>query len=144
MPAVRWVNKVFVWRKEVKYERATNHSSYSSLRQGSWCYDNFSQSAVLNAQPKSTIHSFLDGLIDRERFTHSEAEVSVSSQLTLSVQGHSTPDRPVPPRDLGWDNAARHASGALLQGPTSGYISTGHSKDKHRDTKKPGQTIQYP
>lgn len=50
-----------------------------------------------------------------ERFLCPEPEVSVSSQLALSVQGHSTFDRPVPPWDPHWDNAARHTSGALLQ-----------------------------
>lgn len=95
--------------------KAGNPSSYSSLNTRVWCYDNLSQTAVSNVQTISAIHGFLYSLIDRERFLRPEPEVSVSSQLALSVQGHSTFDRPVAPWDPHWDNAARHTSGALLQ-----------------------------
>lgn len=80
-----------------------------------WCYDNLSQTAVSNVQTISAIHGFLYSLINMERFLRPEAEVSVSSQLALSVQWHSTFDRPAPPWDPHCDNAARHTSGALLQ-----------------------------
>lgn len=68
-----------------------------SLNTTVWCYDNLSQTAVSNVQTISAIHGFLYSLIDMERFLCPEPEVSVSSQLALSVQGHSTFDRPVPP-----------------------------------------------
>lgn len=107
-----------------------NQSCYTQgfLHQRSWCYDYLHESAVSNVQTISAIHSFLYSLIDREQFFCSEPEVSVSSQLALSVQGHSTSDRPAPPREPGWDVAARHASGAHLWGLANHYISTGCSK----------------
>lgn len=115
---------------------AENQSRYSSVHQRIWCYDNLSQTAVSNVQTISAIHGFRYSLIDGERFRRPETEVSVSSQLALSVQGHSTSDRPVPPGDPHWNNAARHTSGALLQRPTKKkYISTGHSKDSKNNTK---------
>lgn len=101
-----------------------------------FCVMTIPQTAVSNLQTISAIHSFWYSLIDGERFLHPESEVSVSSQLALSVQGHSTSDRPVPPGDLHWNNAARHTSGALLQRPTKNYISTGHSKDSKNNTKR--------
>lgn len=60
-----------------------------------------SKCIVSNIQTISTIHSFLLNLIDQEQFLCSESDISVSSQLALSVQGHSTSDRPLPPRDAG-------------------------------------------
>lgn len=116
-------------------KRPKNQSRYSSVYQRILCYDNLSQTAVSNVQTISAIHSFWYSLIDGERFLRPEPEISVSSQLALSVQGHSTSDRPVPPGDPHWNKAARHTSGALLQRPTKNYISTGHSKDSKDNTK---------
>lgn len=124
----------------MRKDRNQSHYSHGSIHQRSECYDHLSESAVSNFQTISAIRSFLQSLIDRERFLCSEPEVSVFSQLASSVQGHSTSDRPVPPRELGWDGAARHASGAHLQGPTNHYISTGRSKDS-KDSQKLEQLI---
>lgn len=60
-----------------------------------------SETAGSNVQTMSNIHSFLQGLIDGEWFLPSQPELSVSFQPVLSVQGHSTSDRPVSPRGLG-------------------------------------------
>lgn len=106
MGKIRSLCGVWWWGSEER-----NQPSQRSL-----CYDNLSETAVSNVQTISAIHGFLYGLIDGERFLRSEPNVSVSSWLALSVQGHSTSDSPVPPRDRRWDNAGRHASGALLQG----------------------------
>lgn len=99
------------------------------------CYDYRCESAVSNVQTISTIHSFLESLIDKEWFLCPEPGVSVSSQLVLSVQGHSTSDRTISPWDQTWDGAARHASGAHLQGPTQHSSSTGHSPGWIRQQK---------
>lgn len=60
-----------------------------------------SETAGSDVQTMSNIHSFLQGLIDGEWFLPSQPGLSVSFQPVLSVQGHSTSDRPVSQRGLG-------------------------------------------
>lgn len=57
-----------------------------------------SETAGSNVQTMINIHSFLQGLIDGEWFLLSQPGLSVSFQPVLSVQGHSTSDRPVSPK----------------------------------------------
>lgn len=91
------------------------------------------------------IHSFLWTLIDRaispsraNRICFLSASIKCAGAFHLWQA--CTPQPPL--RDPGWDDAARHASGAHLQGPTSHDISTGGVKTKRWQRHKHFEIIE--